>query len=54
MLKLSATTAIIRDTRSGNAANGKRTRVKRSSNHRNKTVIVTVMLTVLVQQLRGL
>jgi hypothetical protein len=37
-----------------NAANEKRTRVKRSSKHRNKTMIVTMMLTVLVQQLRGL
>ena len=55
MLKLSVTTAIIRDTRSGNAASGKRKRVKRSSNkNRNKTIIVTVMLAVLLQQLRGL
>jgi len=55
MLRLNAGTAMIRDTRSGNAASGKRKRVKRSSSkNRNKTVIVTVMLAVLLQQLRGL
>ena len=55
MLRLNDGTAMIRNTRRGNAASGKRKRVKRSSSKNiNKTVIVTVMLAILLQLLRGL
>ena len=55
MPRLNTDTAMIRDTRSGNVVSGKRKRVKRSSSkNRNKIVIVTVRLAVLLQQLRGL
>ena len=55
MPRLNTDTAMIRDTRSGNVVSGKRKRVKRrSSKNINKTMIVTVILVVLLQQLRGL
>jgi hypothetical protein len=48
--KLCVFTAMIRDTESVNAANGKKRRVRKRRKLISKIVIVTVMLAVLLQQ----
>jgi len=51
IVKWCVTTALRRDTKSGNAVNGKNKRVRKTRKLRSKIVIVTMMLAALLLQL---